>query len=228
MVDWDTIVEWGQDGDTVNPRSLRDFVRDVDEGRLSESVLVRFNGVGQWMSLQDAFERLLKEFPDFWLASEKLRPVYLENVNSTPAAEPAPSPRQSFGCPFCGSENTAKASVIYSQGTTTSYQPPTAHYIDENAHCLRSVGGGTATHSTDLARQLAPPGGCALGCLWPTFIIIAGFVFVFSGDFVASLILGAIGLVSIIVVYHVFVRGPQMRKYRRTWYCYRCGSTYEK
>jgi len=240
-MNWESAVYVAVGDKTYGPFDLKAFKRLLDQGEIPTEALVCRNRQEGWLELNIALDAIGANFPNFWQHRVTPPPVPIQASGPPPlpaaplalvqpeeeiSHEPAESIRHDrFCCPECGSENISRAAIIYQQGTSTSYQEPAYEYFDTMSQSFRSVGGGTTTHSTDLARQFTPPEGVPCGCLWFLFLVGGG-CGLFVGGAPGAIVLGILFSLGVAVLHYVFIRLPEQREYARTWYCYRCGSRF--
>jgi len=248
-MNWDSSVYVAVGNKTYGPMVLRAFKQHLDQGHIPTEALVCRSHQEGWLELNTALDLIGASFPDFWRHRVTPPPIPIE------ASGPPPLPltpvashdyeldegeeeegdddidyhehQSNYCCPECGSENITRAAIIYQQGTSTSYQEPAYEYFDTMSQSFRSVGGGSTTHSTDLAQQFSPPEGVPCGCLWFLFLV-GGFGGLFLGGVPGAVILGVITSVGIAFLHYIFIRLPEQREYERTWYCFRCGNKFLK
>lgn len=225
-MNWDTEIYLGTNGKAIGPMTmtqLRSVHDDINlfEAAQREDAFILFDADEGWLTLPDALERIQSVMPAFFADATNAAPQGW----SPPPVPASPAASTRFCCPNCGAESIARARVIYEQGTVRGATSSGEYYYDAMAQTMRSTGNQEYTTSTDLAARLAPPEGMPMGCLWPLFLLgaVPG---LFLGGPIGAGVLGVIALFGVPIAYNVLIRRPEMAKYERLWYCFRCGSAW--
>jgi hypothetical protein len=174
-------------------------------------------------------------------------------AQTTPTQRFAPHAPTAFCCTSCGSDQTQRASVIYSSGTSAVETKSSGTAVGLTKGGLVHVVGSsntTGVQQTQLAQQLAPPvrsPTLKIAFLTPAFGVVLGLV----AWFAAGLVLVATGskandvpgyvMVCTFLLVQALGAGLTVVSYRRNcdrwpglyaawerqWVCLRCGQTFE-
>ena len=135
-----------------------------------------------------------------------------------------------MNCTSCESDNTQKLSVVFNSGTSVVNTTTNTAGVGIGSGLSLGIGGAksntTGVSQTNLGAMAAPP----MKKSYKAAVILFLFTFIFLGKVLIPWIL-ALGLL-IFWMYKIFQynRGPWVTLYNeweQTWFCNKCGNTYQ-